>query len=614
MSGFAGFSDYQESLRSEKYLWKALARRMAARVAHRGPDDAGTVVSDHCALGHARLAVIDPAKGVQPFSILREGHRFTIAYNGEIYNAPSLRRELAEIGYRFETHCDTEVVLTAYLHYGPACVTHFIGMFAFVVDDPLRRQTVLCRDPLGVKPLFYSFSNGRLVFGSEIKALFEYPGINPVIDRTGLCEVLGLGPVRTPGFGVFAGIHELLPGNLAVFNGDGFRQQPYFSLQAVPHIENYEDTVARVRTLLLDTVHQQLAADAPLCVLLPGCEDAGTAAAIAAQSQQAQGRELIAYSLQFPPEATGTATPSFVEGEAKAHSGPLGPNQHPVPCSAPSLLSALYDGVIAKDLPGKTWQDGALLYFCRKLKAHHTVAFCGAGADALFGGYSWFHKPGSLSAGTFPWSPALRLRNRLLKPALREALALDRYVSQRFTESLSLVPVLQDESDEEHHMRTLSFLSIQQVAAATWDSLDRCGMASGVEIRTPYANHHLAQYVFNVPWDFKAPHGIPKGLLHDAASGFLLQNVHPRPGATAPPSVVPPGYDALLQSRLLPILRDSAQPLYKIFSKAAVTDLFAGRLENTPPGLGQPMPDPALLADLLQLNFWLQHYNIYLDL
>lgn len=187
MCGFAGFSDYSDSLMEEKYLWMALARRMARRVSHRGPDDSGAHVSPHCALGHARLAIIDPENGAQPMTVYRDGGEFTIAYNGELYNAAELRNDLLGRGYTFQTNCDTEVVLNAYLCYGEDCAEKLNGIFAFAVDDVPRGRTFLCRDRFGVKPLFYTIQGDRLAFGSELKALFEFPGVNPVLGKSGIC-------------------------------------------------------------------------------------------------------------------------------------------------------------------------------------------------------------------------------------------------------------------------------------------------------------------------------------------------------------------------------------------------------------------------------------------
>lgn len=617
MCGFAGFCDYGDSLLEEKYLWMALARRMARRISHRGPDDRGAHVSAHCALAHARLAVMDPENGAQPMSVRREGRECTIAYNGELYNAPELRAELEDLGYRFETACDTEVVLNAYLCYGESCAERFNGMFAFAVDDCLENRTFLCRDRFGVKPLFYTFQGGRLAFGSEIKALFEFPGVNPTLDREGLCEIFGLGPARTPGCGVFQGIRELKPGHTAVFDRDGFRESRYFELEARPHTEDYETTVQHVRELLVDAVERRTASDVPLCAFLSGGLDSSVVTAIAARTLEKKGPGLSTYSFEFEGNEEFFTPSSFQperdEDWAQKVSGLLGTQHTTLVCDNDRLADSLFEGVIAKDLPGMSDIDGSLLYFCRQVKRRHTVALCGECADEIFGGYPWFHRPEMYDGTGFPWSSDLDTRQSLLKPELREALGLDAYVSARFRETLDAVPLLRGESAQQRRMRQLSYLNIKWFMSALLDRKDRCSMWSGLEVRVPYADHRLAQYVFNVPWEFKCPNGVPKGLLRDAAAGLLPEEVLQR-GKSPYPKTHNPGYGELLKQRLTYILRDSLQPIHKVLSPEAVKQLLAQDFDCGKPWFGQLMAGPQMLAYLIQINYWLLHYNVYLDL
>lgn len=617
MCGFAGFCDYNDSLRADKYLWKALVRRMTTRISHRGPDDRDEFVSDHSAFGHARLSIIDPENGAQPMTIRHERFDYTIVYNGELYNAAELRSELEEIGYLFRTRCDTEVVLNAYIHFGEDCVNHFNGIFAFAVDDSARNQTVLARDRFGVKPLFYTFSNGRIVFASEIKALFEYPGVNPVIKREGLCEIIGLGPARTPGCGVFNGIREILPGNLAVFDRNGFFQKTYFMLDAYPHTDNYEKTVRHVRALLIDAVERQLTSDVPLCAFLSGGLDSSIITAIAAHRLKEQGKTLSTYAFDFTGNDAYFRPSSFQPERdcdwAERVSALLGTSHTTLECGSDALLSSLYDGVIAKDLPGMADVDGSLVYFCRQVKARHDVALCGECADELFGGYPWFHDTDMFDGSVFPWSNSLDLRQRLLKPELARALGLKDYVTQKLETSLSIVPALPGEPEAEHRMRAVSHLNIQWFMSTLLDRKDRCSMASGLEVRVPYADHRLAEYVFNVPWDFKCPQGVTKGLLRDAAKNLLPDDVLYRKKSPYP-KTYHPEYEKLLRLRLTHILNDSLQPIHKILSKEAIQALANEPNDFGKPWFGQLMAGPQMLAYLIQINYWLMHYNIYIDI
>lgn len=617
MCGFAGFSDYSDSLLDEKYQWLALARRMAGRVGHRGPDDRGAHVSAHCALAHARLAIIDPENGAQPMTVRKDGGEFTIAYNGEIYNAGELRSELESRGYSFETNCDTEVVLNAYLCYGEDCAQHLNGIFAFAVDDGPRGKTYLCRDRFGVKPLFYTLQGPRLAFGSEIKALFEFPGVNPVLGAEGICEIFGLGPARTPGCGVFEGISEMKPGHWAVFDRDGFRDHQYFDLEAAPHTDDYETTVEKVRELLLDTVERQLISDAPLCTFLSGGLDSSVVTAIAAHILEQRGQRLATYSFEFEGNEENFKPSSFQpdrdEDWAKKVSQALGTEHHTLLCNNGELETSLLEGVIAKDLPGMSDIDGSLLHFCRQVKRRHSVALCGECADEIFGGYPWFHRREMFDGAHFPWSNNLDTRRSLLKPEIAEAAGIESYVNLRLQETLDSVPVLRGESGESRRMRQISYLNIKWFMSTLLDRKDRCSMWSGLEVRVPYADHRIAQYVFNTPWEFKCPDGRTKGLLRDAARGLLPEDVLERRKSPYP-KTYDPAYEQDLKGRLGFVLQDSSQPIHKLLSAEAAQALLTEDFDYGKPWFGQLMAGPQMLAYLLQVNYWMLHYNIYVNL
>ena len=617
MCGFAGFSDYQEGLSGPPQHWLDLARRMAGRIAHRGPDDQGARVSDHCALAHARLAVIDPDHGRQPMALPFEGQEAAIAYNGEIYNAPELRAELEGRGFRFCTSCDTEVVLASYLCFGPACGEKLNGIYAFAVDDPVNQRTFLCRDRFGVKPLFYTLREGKLVFASEIKGLFEFPGVEPVVDREGLCEVFGLGPARTAGCGVFQGIRELKPGHVAVFDRLGFRELPYFDLEAQPHEETYQQTVEHLRELLLDTVERQLISDVPLCTFLSGGLDSSVVTAIAAHRLGEQGRTLSTYSFEFEGNEEFFTPSSFQpdrdQAWAQRVSQTLGTEHTTLLCGNKALADSLKEAVLAKDLPGMADVDGSLLYFCKQVKQRHTVALCGECADEIFGGYPWFHRREMFDGAHFPWSNNLDLRGGLLKQELREALGLEEYAAARLEESLSAVPTLPGESPEEVRMRQIGYLNIHWFMSTLLDRKDRCSMWSGLEVRVPYADHRIAQYVFNTHWEMKCLNREPKTLLRHAAEGLLPAEILHRKKSPYP-KTHNPGYEALLKEQMAQVLRDSAQPLHKLLSEETVRDLLSQRFDYGKPWFGQLMAGPQLLAYLLQVNYWLLRYNIHLSI
>ena len=617
MCGIAGFCDYHDSLSDEALLWGALAKRMGKRLRHRGPDEAGVHVSDHAAFAHARLAVVDILGGKQPMSRVADGYRYTVSYNGELYNTDELRRELKALGCEFTTTSDTEVLLNCYIQYGPFCAEKLNGIFAFAVDDERRGCTFLCRDRFGVKPLFYTMVGGRLVFASEIKALFEYPGINPVLDRESLCEVFGLGPARTAGNGVFRNICEIKPAHAAIFNRDGFRTYSYFELESHEHPDSYEDTVRRVRELMADTVERQLVSDVPLCTFLSGGLDSSVITALAAEHYRSRGETLDTYSFDFVGNEKYFKPTAFQPDADRPWvdrvSAEFGTNHRYLECDNESLADRLYDAVVAKDMPGMADVDSSLLHFCNLVKKNHVVGISGECSDEIFGGYPWFHKKEAFEGHCFPWSPDLSIRKSLLKPEIAEILRLDEYVDRRYTESVEATPRLEGESDEEKRRREISFLNINWFMATLLDRKDRCSMASGLEVRVPFADHRLVQYVFNAPWEYKCHNGVAKGLLRDAAKDWLPEDVLMRKKSPYP-KTHNPGYEQLIRHRLTRVIDDPQEPIHTLIDDRAAKELLSEKSDYGKPWFGQLMAGPQLMAYLLQINFWLKRYDISIQL
>ncbi|NLG93330.1 MAG: asparagine synthase (glutamine-hydrolyzing), partial [Clostridiales bacterium] len=533
------------------------------------------------------------------------------------YNSAELRDELTALGHTFETKSDTEILLKCYIQFGFTCAEKLNGIFAFAVDDERRHCCYLCRDRFGVKPLFYAIENDRLVFASEIKALFEYPGINPVIDRQGLCEIFGLGPARTAGVGVFRNIMEIKPGYCAVYDKFGLEMVPYFELKSYEHPDSYEDSVKKVKYLVEDAVTRQLISDVPLCTFLSGGLDSSIITAIAARNYQASGKVLSTYSFDFignekyfkPTAFQPGADRPWVEKMAETFQT----DHHFLECNNVTLADKLYDSVIAKDLPGMADVDSSLLYFCSLVKKKHVVGLSGECADEIFGGYPWFHKKEAFEGHCFPWSPDLSLRTGLLLPEIADALHVDDYVNMRYEESLAAVPKLEGESARERRRREISYLNIYWFMSTLLDRKDRASMASGLEVRVPYADHRIVQYVFKAPWEYKNHNGVVKSLLRDAAKDWLPEDVLARRKSPYP-KTHNPAYELIVKQRLAAVLSDEDAPIHQLIDKTAAAQLLREKSDYGKPWFGQLMAGPQWMAYLLQINFWLKKYEIAIKL
>lgn len=297
MCGIAGFCDMTVAYEGEKERWLPILEEMNRVQKHRGPDGEGTYLKDRCGLAHVRLKIIDLVTGEQPMVRRTAEGECAITYNGEIYNMPELKAELLAQGARFETESDTEVILLGYLRYGEAYIKRLNGIFAFALWDGRRQELLLCRDRLGVKPLFYIMKGNTLVFSSEIKGLFAYPGVEAAVDREGLCEIFALGPARTYGKGVFRGVREVLPGEYLRFGREGLKRAAYWRLESRPHEDSFEETVERVSGLVQDAVRKQMLSDIPVSTFLSGGIDSSLVTAVCARTLAGQGKTLNTFPL-----------------------------------------------------------------------------------------------------------------------------------------------------------------------------------------------------------------------------------------------------------------------------------------------------------------------------
>ena len=613
MCGIAGFCDFSRDNRTAE--WGEVAWRMGETLARRGPDDDGVWQTRQCALAHRRLAVIDPAHGAQPMVRTLEGGQCAICYNGELYNTPELRRELEALGVALETWSDTEVLLWQCILFGEAALEKLEGIFAFAFWDGRSRKLLLARDRCGVKPLFYARRGSALVFGSEPKALFAYPGLEPRADQETWQEVLGINPARTPGHGVFAGVHELKPGHWMRLGEGGTELRRWWNVVSRVHTESYADTVEHLRYLLSGAIRRQLVSDVPLATLLSGGLDSSVITAVAARAYEEQGyAPLETYSFDYTDNDKYFHASSFqpdadwpwVERMSQAFQ-----TRHTVlTCDIPSLVQLLDQAVEAKDLPGMADVDSSLLYFCRQVARRHVVAVSGECSDEIFGGYPWFHRADMLAADTFPWCKDLSPRTDVFSKELCRRIGLEEYVQDRYHRSVASTPRLEGERPEEARRREIAWLNIHWFMATLLDRKDRMSMAAGLEVRVPFCDHHLVEYVWNIPWAMKAMNGQRKQVLRDAVEGLLPEELLRRP-KNPYPKTHDPLYEQLVRARLLTILDDRDAPIHSLVDEKA---LRAGLLSDAgdygKPWFGQLMAGPQMLAYLIQINEWMSRYHL----
>jgi asparagine synthase (glutamine-hydrolysing) len=607
MCGIAGWLDWERDLTGRA----AVVSRMAETLARRGPDDAGVWSAPRIGLGHRRLAIIDVDHGQQPMA-LRGGdddrELLVVSFSGEIHNFRAVRAELATRGHRFRTATDTEVLLAAHREWGEAAVTRFAGMFAYALWDAELETLWLVRDPLGVKPLYYAQQATGVIFGSEPKALFASGQVSAEVDADGLVDVFTVAAKR-PGDAVFRTMREVKPGHLVRFDRRGTHVHRYWQVRSAPHEDDIPTTIARVRELLGRAVTEQIHADVPLGALLSGGIDSSAITALGTKALSAAGQDVLAtYSVDFAGSADDfTADALHVSRDApfvRAVVDHLGTKHTEVLVEPAALLDESRTTLRARDVPGVGDLDVSLYLLFREVSRHLTVALSGEGADDAFGGYPWFVSESQRPTQSFPWSAGVQDRNAVLSAGLRPHLDLHERLDARYREALSEVPHLDGETGTDRRMREVYYLQLTRFLPFLLDRKDRMSMANGLEVRVPFCDHRLVEYVWNVPWPVKRLGDEEKGLLRSAVEDLLPSEVVHRPKSGFPVGTGS-AYLETVRAAVSDMINDPNSPAMQLLNASALR----GMVDNKDWFNGAFTPPP-VLPRALQLDSWLRDYRV----
>jgi asparagine synthase (glutamine-hydrolysing) len=545
---------------------------MMGQMSHRGPDDEGMFVDDSVTLGMRRLSIIDLSGGHQP--VFNGDRTVVVVFNGEIYNFQELRRTLESHGHAFRTGSDTEVIVYAYEEWGEDCVDHFEGMFAFALAETSKStrrgnpRVLLARDRLGIKPLYYTLVDGNLIFASEVRALLASGQVEPRLSQTALRSYLLFGSVVEP-MTLVEGVYSLPPGHRITISAAGrhacVRPEPYwdFAASACPSLNTKKQercsATAFLRSLLEETVESHLTADVPVGVFLSSGIDSTALVALATQKKAA----LNTVTVVFPEQ-------EFSEAElARRTAQRFGTNHQELTLSGDDMLARLNEAVGALDQPS---MDGINTYFVSwaARQAGLKVALSGLGGDEIFGGYSTFRSiPGAQSVASLARTVPAIFRSTMAsaaegilgrlhrKDAHRKMVALWRdpnflphpyfYTRLLFTPAqvLGLLDCngivspepwqawLEQTARGSEQLDDFTAVSCLESRSYMVDTLlrdtDAMSMAHSLEVRVPYLDHALVEFVARLPGSIKHTAGVAKSLLVDAVADLLPAEVISQP-------------------------------------------------------------------------------------
>lgn len=560
---------------------RVIATAMTAAMTPRGPDAEGLWCSEVAFIGHRRLAVIDIEGGTQPMiATTAGGASVVLSFSGEIYDFRELRAELRGRGHDFRTRSDTEVVLRAHLEWGAEAACRLNGMFAYAVWDGRTDELTLVRDRLGVKPLYLRRTEDGVLFGSEIKAILAHPDVRPTVDGEGLREAFAW--IRTPGHAVWRDVAEVRPGTVVTVNRRGTRTSVYWRLTAAEHPQDTGETVATVNELLTDVVARQLVSDVPRCTLLSGGLDSSLITAMA-QRHLGDTERVRSFSVDFAggedfvPDRFRADADTPYAWETARHAGTDHTNLvlDTGDLADPAVRRAV---VTARDLPsGLGDADNSLYLLFRAIREVSTVALSGESADEVFGGYQWLHDPAAQRCETFPWvehthatSPYSGLD--VFSAGFRAELDLPSYIAGRYAEARADAPFDITGTDLDSRMRWICHLHLTRYLRVLLDRKDRISMALGLEVRVPFCDHRLVEYVFNTPWSMKTFDGAEKSLLRASGVDLLPDSVLRRRKAPYP-TTQDTGYLTALREQARELLLDRGHPVHDMTDESVVTAL-----------------------------------------
>lgn len=580
-------------------------KKMLATMRRRGPDGSGAYEDSLCLLLHTRLAIIDPLGGAQPMEYIFAGRKYVITYNGELYNTEELRNELKKCGHIFLGHSDTEVLLHGYAQWGAGVLEKLNGIFAFAVWEAWSKRLFLARDRMGVKPLFYSEQPGYFAFASEIKTILAVPGIDAVIDEIGVKELLLLAPGRRPGSAVFRGVHELEPGCCATYENGKLRVERYWKLRDSYFADSFEEALEKVRWLVTDSIKRQMVSDVPIGAFLSGGLDSSLITAVCALNSD---DVLQTFSVDYQDNdkyfVPGKFQPASDGAYIEIMQNHFRTNHTHTILSPEDLIEVLEDATRARDLPGMADVDFSLFAFCKQIRQKVKVALSGECADEIFGGYPWFRDPDVRDADGFPWAQNTDIRVSMMEQYGDHG---HEFVNDLYLDTFRDADILPGTSALERRMKEMVNLNMKWFMQTLLDRKDRMSMYHGLEVRVPFCDHRISEYLYSVPWEFKDYMGKEKGLLRKAMEGILPEKVLWRK-KNPYPKTHDPAYSAMVADQLKELMSHKDAPLFAIVRRSAVQDLL--KEEQIWPWYGQLMRRPQTMAFLLQLNAWFKMYKV----
>lgn len=589
---------------------------MKDSIIRRGNSDNNIYVNNNVALGHARLSIIDVKNGKQPMKRCINGRNYAISYNGELYNTNVLRNILITRGYEFETESDTEVLLLLYVEFKEKMLKFVNGIFAFAIHDEENSSVFLAKDRLGIKPLFYSLVDDKLIFSSEIKGILASKYVKPIVSKEELLELFSLGPAHSPGKTYFKDIYELQAGHYAYYKDNTLDIIKYWDLCEKKMIDSDDEIIDNVKYLVNDATRKQLVSDVGVSTMLSGGLDSSIVTKIATDNVF----NLHTYSINYENNDKDFVANSYQQTKdsdfVKVMTKYLNTKHKDIIVTDEDLFNNLFESVIARDMPGMADIDSSMFVFCREITNNNEkVVLSGECSDEIFGGYPWFYKDHLKNTDGFPWALSENLRQNIIKKDLVNDGDIVEYIKTVKNNTLKNVSHISLDSFE-NEFKEINYLTIKYFMNTLIERTDRMSMRNSLEVRVPYADHRIFEYVYNV--DAKLKLGLrnsnneicEKYILKQAFKNDLPTDITNRKKSPFP-KTYSKKYLEMLENKLSQILDNPSSRIHEVINTNYVRNLINTHGNELKENLfGQLMTYPQTLAYIVQIDYWLTAYNI----
>lgn len=598
MCAILGWINSKKNLKNVQNNFKEMLDLMS----YRGKDNTGYYFEDNILLGHKRLAIIDLENGNQPMKY----KEYTIVYNGEIYNADTLKQELENQGYKFKTNCDTEVILIGYACYKEKILEKLEGIFAFAIYNSKNKSVFLARDRFGVKPLYYTYYKHNFIFSSSIKSILKSGIIKPILGKKELAKIISLGPSKCMGDGVFKGIKELRPAHYMIFKNKKIKIKRYWNIKSKEFTDSFDEAVKKVRNLLENSIKRQMKSDVDIATLLSGGLDSSIISAIVALNKK---NILSTYSIDYEDNdkffKSNTFQVSQDEKYIKIMTKTFNTKHTYMTITQNEVADYLIKTLKLRDYPGMIDIDSSLLWFSEKISEKYKVILSGECADEIFGGYPWFYKKELNNRKEFPWINNIDYRQKLINKNLREKINIHKIIKKEYMNTIRELS-LKDRKDK---YKKLFYINMTHFMTTLLDRKDRMTMGATIEARVPFADTKLIEYLWNMPFEYKYKDGIEKYILREAFKDILPQEILNRK-KNPYPKTHNPLFLELVSNLLKDRLKNDKSILYKLFDIDEINNLLNSNSDYDIPWFGQLMTKPQLIAYLYQFDVWVEEYNI----